>query len=48
MNGLSKSKDYLCGVHRFRVKFNLVLCVQCGRWVNSNRYAGVERVTSSF
>ena len=34
-DGLSKSKVDSCGVCSLRVKGNLVLCVQCGKWVHS-------------
>ena len=38
-DGLSKSKVDSCGVCRFKVKSNSVLCVQCGKWI----HCGVKR-----
>ena len=32
-DGLSKSKVDPCGVCNLRVKANVVLCVQCGKWI---------------
>ena len=43
-DGLSKSKVDSCEVCTLRVKANLVLCVQCGKWIHG-RCAGVKRVT---
>ena len=43
-DGLSKSNVDPCGVCGLKVKANLVLCVQCGRWTNG-KCAGVKRVT---
>ena len=33
-DGISKSKDDLCGVCSLRVKANSVLCLQCGKWIH--------------
>ena len=46
-NGLSKGNVDPCGFCSLRVKVNLVLCLQCGKWIHG-RCAGVKRVTPKF
>ena len=33
---MSKSKVDPCGICRFRVKANSVLCLKCGKWIHVN------------
>ena len=44
---ISKSKVDPCGVCSLRVKANLVLCLQCGKWIHS-RCSGMKQVTQKF
>ena len=46
-DGLSKSEVYPCGVCGLIVRANLVLCVQCGKWIHGIS-AGVMRMTPKF
>ena len=46
-DGKSKSNVGPCGVCSLRVNDNLVLCLQCGKWIQG-RCAGVKRVTPKF
>ena len=46
-NGMSKSKVDPCSVCSLRVKTNLVLWLQCGKWIHS-RCAGKKRVYPKF
>ena len=46
-DGMSKSKVDPCGVCSMRVKVNIVLCLQCGKWIHT-RCAGVKSVTPKF
>ena len=45
--GKSKSNVDPCGFCSLRVKANSVLCLQCGKWIQS-RCARVKRVTPKF
>ena len=42
-DGLPKNKVDPCGVSRFRVKDNLIWCMQCGEWIYG-RCVGVKMV----
>ena len=44
---MSKSKVDPCGVCSFIIWANLVLCVQCSKWILS-RCAGVKSVSAKF
>ena len=46
-DGFFNIKVDSCGFCSLREKANLVLCVQCGRWIHG-RCAGVKRVTQKF
>ena len=46
-DGKYKSKVDPCGLCSLTVKANSVLCLQCGKWINS-RCAGVNMVTPNF
>ena len=43
-DGLSRSKVDSCRIYSLREKINLILCVQCGKWIHSI-CAGVKRMT---
>ena len=45
-DGMSKSKDDLCGVCSLRVKANSALCVQCGKW-KQGTCVGVKGVVAT-
>ena len=47
MDGMPKSEVDPCGVCCMRVKANLPLCVQCGKW-SHGKCAGVKRVPPKF
>ena len=47
MDGMSKGKVDQCVVCSLRVKANLVLCLQCGKWIHG-RCVGVKWVTPKF